>query len=192
MNEWEDMVGKIHDLEIDRVTIDMPRDIKEQAERIIDAEQLGREGLLHIFATGVGFFRGERQLREISADALNPAKRTDLERTVKLLMEESTHYATLRFKARRMAEDNQILAMREAAWRADAELLKQRIDVFRADEQPLKARIAELEAENARLRQQVPAAGSKAEPPTPARQGFFGGLVGRRRGRDDRRRGTAP
>ncbi|MHB8533428.1 MAG: hypothetical protein ACYC9X_13930 [Dehalococcoidia bacterium] len=178
MAEWEDMIAKIRDLAVDAVEIKMPRDVRQEAERIIDERQLGEEGLLHVFATGVAYLRGERQISQISADALDPEKRADLDRAVKLLLEESTHFATLRFKASRMAEDNQILAMREAGWRTEALSLEQRNKVFREDEDRLKARIAELQAENALLKAQLPDP-EGSEPAPLRRDGLFGGLLRR-------------
>ena len=178
MAEWEDMIARIRDLEVDTVEIAMPRDIREEAERIIDEQQLGEAGLLHVFATGVAYLRGERQISQISADALDPEKRADLERAVKLLMEESTRFATLRFKASRMAEDNQILSMRETGWRTEALALEQRNKVFREDEDRLKARIAELQAENALLKAQLPDPDGSAPAP-PRRNGLFDGLLHR-------------
>ncbi len=156
MPEWEDMVEEIRNVEVDTVDIEMPHDVKEEAERIIDEQQLGNEGMLHVFATGMAYLRGERQIRKMSADALDPEQRADLERAVKLLMEESTRFATLRFKASRMAADNQTLAMREAGWRTEALALEERNKLFRTDEERLKARIGALEAENAQLRARLP------------------------------------
>ncbi len=40
------MIAKICALDVDAVTIEMPRDIREEAGRIIDEQQPGNEGLL--------------------------------------------------------------------------------------------------------------------------------------------------
>jgi hypothetical protein len=136
----------------------MPRDVKDGAEAFIAENGWGDVGFLRVFATGLAFLKGEKQVSEISAAALDPSKRADAQRAVKLLLDESSRFATLRFKAYRMADDNQTLSMRAVGWQRDAEMLAHRVKIFREDEDRLKARISELESENERLRQIAPAA----------------------------------
>ena len=157
MTEWEESVARMHDLEVASVEVRMPADIKQEAETIVERESWGEEGLLRIFATGLAYLKGERQVSEISEAALDPERRMDAQRAVKLLLDESSRFATLRFKAYRMAEDNQTLSMRAIGWQRDAEMLSARVKTFREDEDRLKARIRELEYETERLRQTVPA-----------------------------------
>jgi hypothetical protein len=158
MTEWEETVASIHDLDVASITIEMPRDVKDGAEALIAENQWGDVGLLRVFATGLAFLKGEKQVSEISSAALDASKRADAQRAVKLLLDESSRFATLRFKAYRMADDNQTLSMRAVGWQRDAEMLAARVKIFREDEDGLRARILELESENARLRQRALAA----------------------------------
>lgn len=157
MTEWEAEVARIKDVEATTLEIGLTQEVKDQADRLIAEEGWGDDGYLRVFATGVAFLRGERQVSRLSGDALDAATKEDAERAVKQLMEESSRFAVLRFKAYRMAEDNQTLAMHETAWRADAEMLQQRVKRFRDEEEALRARIRELEAENAQLRSHIDA-----------------------------------
>ena len=79
----------------------------------------------------------------------------DLNRTVRQLLEESSRYASLKFKAYRMSQDNQTLSMREAGLRGELELAKHRLMLFRQDEEILKKRLAVLEEENRKLQQKL-------------------------------------
>jgi len=185
MTEWEETVASIHDLDVASVDIRMPRDVKEEAETIVAENGWGEEGLLRVFATGLEFLKGEKQVSEISAAALDPDKREDAQRAVRLLLDESSRFATLRYKAYRMSEDNQTLSMRAVAWQRDAEMLAERVKTFREDEARLKARIVELESETERLREYAVA---PIERPIerPARRGLWSLLSRRHTQRADK------
>jgi hypothetical protein len=177
MSEWDDWVAAAKQIEMTTMNIAMPADLKEEADRIVAAEEWGEEGLLRIFATGVAFIKGEREISRISGNSLDPTTKEDAERAVRLLLEESSRFAALRFKAYRIAEDNQTLTMRATGWQRDAEMLGERVKRFREDEERLKARVRELEAENLELRALV-----TAEQPSrsPTRRSLLARLLGSR------------
>jgi hypothetical protein len=182
LTEWETDVARIKDLAVSTIEIELPEDLRRAADRMIADEEWDEYGYLRIFATGLTFLRGERQLAHLSGDALDPATKADAERAVKQLMEESSRFAVLRFKAYRMAEDNQVLAMHENAWRADAEMLQQRVKRFREDEEALRTRIRTLEDENAALRLRLGADPDRTQAPAvaPRRSGLLATLLRRR------------
>jgi hypothetical protein len=108
-----------------------------------------------IFASGLAFLDGEASLAKIERSDLPQEALEDLNRVVRQLLEESSRYASLKFKAYRMSQDNQVLSMREAALRGELELAKYRLTLFRQDEEALKQRLSAVEEENTVLQQRL-------------------------------------
>jgi hypothetical protein len=113
------------------------------------------ETLRVVFANGLAFLTGEAAVSKIQRSDLPQEVLEDLNRTVRQLLEESSRYASLKFKAYRMSQDNQTLSMREAGLRGELELAKHRLTLFRQDENTLKQRLLALEEENTQLRQKL-------------------------------------
>jgi len=124
------------------------------------------EALRIVFANGLAFLTGEASLSRIQRSDLPQQVLDDLNRVLRQLLEESSRYASLKFKAYRMSQDNQTLSMREAGLRGELELAKHRLMLFRQDEETLKQRLSALEAENATLRQKL----ASLEPPLSPQQ----------------------
>jgi hypothetical protein len=113
------------------------------------------DALRIVFDSGLAFLTGEASVSRIQRSDLPQEVLDDLNRTVRQLLEESSRYASLKFKAYRMSQDNEALSMREAGLRGELELAKHRLSLFRRDEEALKQRLAALEHENTALRQRV-------------------------------------
>lgn len=113
------------------------------------------DALRIIFANGLAFLTGEACLSKIQRSDLPQEVLEDLNRVVRQLLEESSRYASLKFKAYRMSQDNEVLSMREAGLRGELDLAKHRLKLFRQDEEILKQRLAVLEEENTKLRQKL-------------------------------------
>jgi hypothetical protein len=113
------------------------------------------EALRIVFANGLAFLGGEASLAKIERSDLPQEALEDLNRVVRQLLEESSRYASLKFKAYRMSQDNEVLSMREAGLRGELDLAKHRLTLFRQDEEALKQRLSALEQENTVLRQRL-------------------------------------
>ena len=129
------------------------------------------DALRIIFANGLAFLTGEASLSKVQRTDLPQEALEDMNRVVRQLLEESSRYASLKFKAYRMSQDNQVLSMREAALRSELELAKHRLTLFRQDEEALKQRLSALEQDNTVLQQRLatlepaPSQGGDAPPP---------------------------
>jgi hypothetical protein len=129
------------------------------------------EALRIVFANGLAFLAAEASLSKIQRSDMPQEALEDLNRVVRQLLEESSRYASLKFKAYRMSQDNQVLSMREAGLRGELELAKHRLTLFRQDEEALKQRLSALEQENTVLRQRLatlepaPSQGGDLPPP---------------------------
>jgi hypothetical protein len=138
-----------------------------------------------IFANGLAFLAAEARLAKIERSDLPEEALGDLNRVVRELQQESSRYASLRFKAYRMSQDNEILSMREAGLRGELELAKHRLTLFRQDEEALKQRLSALEQENAALQQRLaalePAPSQDEDAPPPRRAWLTRLLPGRGR-----------
>ena len=122
------------------------------------------DALRIIFANGLAFLTGEASLSKVQRTDLPQEALEDMNRVVRQLLEESSRYASLKFKAYRMSQDNQVLSMREAGLRGELDLAKHRLMLFRQDEEALKQRLSMLEKENAELRQKLPLLQAAAPP----------------------------
>jgi regulator of replication initiation timing len=143
------------------------------------------DALRIIFANGLAFLTGEASLSKVQRTDLPQEALEDMNRVVRQLLEESSRYASLKFKAYRMSQDNQVLSMREAALRGELDLAKHRLMLFRQDEEALKQRLSALEQDNTALRQRLatlePAPSQGGDLP-PARRVWLTRLLpGRRR-----------
>jgi len=143
------------------------------------------EALRIVFANGLAFLAGEASLAKIERSDLPQEALEDVNRAIRQLMEESSRYASLKFKAYRMSQDNQVLSMREAGLRGELDLAKHRLMLFRQDEEALKQRLSALEQDNTALRQRLatlePAPSQGGDLP-PARRVWLTRLLpGRRR-----------
>lgn len=137
-----------------------------------------------IFDSGLAFLTGEASVSKVQRADVPQQVLDDLNRVLRQLLEESSRYASLKFKAYRMSQDNEALAMREAGLWGELELAKHRLALFQRDEETLKQRLADLERENAALRQRVatiePAPSQEGGPPSRRRLRLSGLLPGRR------------
>jgi len=122
------------------------------------------EALRIVFANGLAFLAAEASLSKIQRSDVPQEALEDMNRVVRQLLEESSRYASLKFKAYRMSQDNQVLSMREAGLRGELDLAKHRLMLFRQDEEALKQRLSMLEKENAELRQKLPLLQAAAPP----------------------------
>ena len=113
------------------------------------------EALRIVFANGLAFLAAEASLSKVQRSDVPQEALEDMNRVVRQLLEESSRYASLKFKAYRMSQDNQTLSMREAGLRGELELAKHRLTLFRQDEEVLKQRLSALEAENTTLQQKL-------------------------------------
>jgi uncharacterized protein YlaN (UPF0358 family) len=138
------------------------------------------DALRIVFANGLAFLAGEASLAKIERCHLPEEALEDLNRVVRELQQVSSRYASLRFKAFRMSQDNEILSMREAGLQGELELAKHRLTLFRQDEEALKQRLSTLERENAVLHQRLttlePVA-SQSEDGPPARRAWLARLL---------------
>jgi len=110
------------------------------------------EAPLIIFANGLAYLTAQEEVGRLDRSDLPDKVLEELNKTVRQLMQESSRYASMKFKAYRMSQDNEALEMRESALRAENAMLHSRIETFREDEERLKARIRELAAELDALR----------------------------------------
>lgn len=124
---------------------------------------------LIVFSHGLAFLLAERDLTRINRDGIDTGTVNELERAVRQMMEESSKYAALKFKAYRMSQDNQALEMREAGLSAELEFSKRRMLELRDEVEQLRPRLRALEAENACLRQQIDDLRAAAPSPPPRR-----------------------
>jgi hypothetical protein len=124
------------------------------------------DALRIVFANGLAFLIAEASLSKIQRSDVPEEVLEDLNRVVRQLLEESSRYASLKFKAYRMSQDNQTLSMREAGLRGELELAKHRLMLFRRDEETLKQRVSALEEKNTQLREKL----ASVEPALPLGQ----------------------
>ncbi len=103
------------------------------------------EALLIVLANGLAYLRGRQQIAELARNGVNEQVVEELNKTVRQLMQESSRYAVLKFKAFRMSQDNEALEMHESALNAENLMLRNRLEESREDEERLKTRIADLE-----------------------------------------------
>jgi len=120
---------------------------------------------LIVFSHGLAFLLAERELTRINRDGADARLIQELERAVRQMMEESSKYAALKFKAYRMSQDNQALEMREAGLNAELLFSKRRMIELRDEVERLRPQLRALEAENASLRQQIERLSGGAVPP---------------------------
>ena len=113
------------------------------------------EAPLVILANGLAYLRGRQQIAELARNGADEHVLEELNKTVRQLMQESSRYAVLKFKAFRMSQDNEALEMHESALNAENLMLRNRIEEFREDEERLKTRIADLEEQLEVLRLQL-------------------------------------
>ncbi|GIW09094.1 MAG: hypothetical protein KatS3mg061_0151 [Dehalococcoidia bacterium] len=151
-----------------RVELHLLEETYQAAQELIAAEHWSEEaGLLTIFAAGLAFLRGERELAQLSQG--EPALRAEVNRLLQRLVACEGQYAVMKFRAFSLKRDNRVLEMHEAGLRGENELSRVRLEQFRRQESQLRAELARLQAENERLRRAQPLA--SASPQQPTREG---------------------
>ena len=172
-DDWEDERKRLQEgVSVREVQLEILEETYQSAMSLAESNGWSEAHALRtIFASGLAFLDGEASLAKIERSDLPQEALEDLNRVVRQLLEESSRYASLKFKAYRMSQDNQALSMREAALQGELELAKHRLMLFRQDEEALKQRLSALEQENAVLRQRLatlepaPSQGGDLPPP---------------------------
>jgi hypothetical protein len=172
-DDWERERGRLQEgVSVRTVRLEVLEETYQSAVSLAETNGWPEPDALRIvFANGLAFLAAEASLAKIERSDLPDEALEDLNRTVRQLLEESSRYASLKFKAYRMSQDNQVLSMREAGLRGELDLAKHRLMLFRQDEEALKQRLSGLEQENTALRQRLatlepaPSQGGDLPPP---------------------------
>jgi hypothetical protein len=184
-DDWEDERNRLQEgVSVAAVQLEILQETYQSAMSLAETNGWSEaEALRIVFANGLAFLAGEASVSKIQRSDLAQEVVEDANRMVRQLLEESSRYASLKFKAYRMSQDNQVLTMREAGLEGELELAKHRLTLFRRDEDLLKQRLSALEEENTKLRQKLaslePAAQGE-EAPTGRRLWLSRFLPGRR------------
>lgn len=172
-DDWEDERKRLQEgVSVREAQLEILEETYQSAMSLAESNGWSEaEALRIVFANGLAFLAGEASLAKIERSDLPQEALEDVNRAVRQLMEESSRYASLKFKAYRMSQDNQVLSMREAALRGELDLAKHRLMLFRQDEEALKQRLSAVEQDNTVLRQRLatlepaPSQGGDAPPP---------------------------
>jgi hypothetical protein len=134
-----------------RIEIELLEETYQQALELLRANHWDEaEGLLIIFANGLAFLRGERQLMELAPTT--GATGEAWQRLMDELIHLQSMYSVMKFRAFVLQQDNEALGFQNTGYREENRALVRRLERSRADEERLRARIRELEEENERLR----------------------------------------
>jgi len=142
------------------------RDAKPLIEEQKWSEQ---EGLQIIFANGLYYLRGERQLQHLPARTDGLA--AEVERLTTELMDMHSKYAVMKFRAYTLNEAKQALEFNVTGLETENRWSTARLWQFRADEERMQKELDALRAENERLRQRLAELEApEAEPTTQRRR----------------------
>jgi hypothetical protein len=170
-DDWERERGRLQEgVSVRTVQLEILGETYQSAMSLAESNGWSEADALRIvFANGLAFLAAEASLSKVQRSDVPQEAVEDMNRVVRQLLEESSRYASLKFKAYRMSQDNEVLSMQEAALRAELDLAKHRLMLFRQDEEALKQRLSELEQDNTALRQRLaalePAPSQGGDPP---------------------------
>jgi hypothetical protein len=169
--EWQDKRQHLLDSTmVQEITLSVLQDLVQQAHEFAAERDCSEdEAFRLILGYGLAYLRGEASLRRIERADTPDKALAEAQESTRQMMEEATHAAALKFQAYRLAEDNQVLEMRNNAMTNELLMARNRMSIFREDEDRLKARIRDLEVENQRLRAMLPESGEIAIPQTKPR-----------------------
>jgi len=124
------------------------------AKPLIDEQKWSeQEGLQIIFANGLYYLRGERQLQHLPAGTDGLA--AEVERLTTELMDMHSKYAVMKFRAYTLNEAKQALEFNVTGLETENRWSTARLWQFRADEERMQKELEALRAENQRLRQRL-------------------------------------
>jgi chromosome segregation ATPase len=138
----------------------------KKAHQLIEENQWGKdEGYHIIFANGLHYLCGERDLRSLNCD--HDALAGEVQRLSKELMDLHSKYAVMKFNAFQLIQTNQTLEFNLVGLRKSEELSTYRLKKFREDEESLRKELRSLRQENKQLRQRLATLEGQAELPRP-------------------------
>jgi SMC interacting uncharacterized protein involved in chromosome segregation len=124
------------------------------AKRLVEEQKWSeQEGLQIIFANGLYYLRGERQLQDLPAGTDGLA--AEVERLTTELMDMHSKYAVMKFRAYTLNEAKQALEFNVTGLETENRWSTARLWQFRADEERMQKELEALRAENQRLRQRL-------------------------------------
>jgi cell division protein FtsB len=154
------------------VTIEVPllKETLRDAKPLIEEQKWSeQEGLQIIFANGLYYLRGERQLQHLPARTDGLA--AEVERLTTELMDMHSKYAVMKFRAYTLNEAKQALEFNVTGLETENRWSTARLWQFRADEEQMQKELEALHAENRRLRQRLAELEApEAEPTTQRRR----------------------
>jgi septal ring factor EnvC (AmiA/AmiB activator) len=112
-----------------------------------------KEGLQIIFANGLYYLRGERNLGSLNCN--DDALAREVERLTEELMDMHSKYAVMKFRAYALNEAKQALEFNVTGLDTENRWASARLWQFRADEERMQKELEALRAENERLRQRL-------------------------------------
>jgi len=158
MGEWQDQRRRfLEGTSLHHVEFDVLEETYGKALDLIRENQWEEdEGFAIIFVNGLEYLRAERAILQLNQEGLEAKMADELQRTFAQLLDESSKYAAMKFRAYQLSQDNQILEMREAGLRGELAMAEQCMKILRQEAEQMEARIRELETENHRLKALVP------------------------------------
>lgn len=166
---------------VSATTVEVPllEETLRNARALIEQEKWDeQEGLQIIFANGLYYLRGEKQLQGIPGGTDGLA--AEVQRLTTELMDMHSMYAVMRFRAYTLSEAKQALEFNVTGLEVENRWSTARLWQFRADEERMQKELEALHAENERLRQRLAQLEApEAEPaPQQARKPLLGRLLG--------------
>lgn len=159
------------------ITIEILEETYQEAERLIQENGWGEEGLRIIFAHGLGYLKGQGIAKGLAAGD------TDTRTLLKRFMDVDSMYAVMKFRAFTLAQDNQVLGFNVSGLRGQVDLShailakqRQEIATLKAENERLTRLLAECEGNKEPLSPSPESAGN----PTPGRLSRLREAVSRR------------
>jgi hypothetical protein len=141
---------------VSATTVEVPvlEETLRNATALIEQEKWNEtEGLQIIFANGLYYLRGEKQLQGIlgGTDGLT----AEVERLSRDLMDMHSMYAVMKYRAYTLSEAKQALEFNVTGLEVENRWSASRLWQFRADQEQMQKELEALRAENERQRQRL-------------------------------------
>ncbi|MEW6232229.1 MAG: hypothetical protein AB1566_07945 [Chloroflexota bacterium] len=157
------------------ITIEILEETYQEAERLIQENGWGEEGLRIIFAHGLGYLKGQEIGKGLAT--------SDTDILLKRFMDVDSMYAVMKFRAFTLAQDNQILGFNVSGLRGQVDLSHAVLAKQREEIATLKAeyeRLTRLLAESEGDKEPISPSAESAGNPTPGRLSRLREAIGRR------------
>ncbi len=173
-DEWSEQRQRLIDsVNTTEVTLTVPAELHDHVREWAERHHVTlQDAFLAVIMNGLAYLEGKATLERLERADVPQAVLDELQKTLRQFMDASSAYASMRFKAYRLSQDNQALEMRESGLRAENAFLRRRLEIFREEEARLRQSLAVVERELAALKAAVPSPDPQVEPdrhgPAPA------------------------